>query len=338
VIQKVGGSIGDSFLDEGFILEKKIGVGQPKRIENAKILIANTPMDYDKIKIFGAKVEADDPDQIAKIEQAERARMMKKCQKILNHNINCFINRQLIYNLPEQFFADHGVMSIEHADFEGIERLSLVTGGDIVSTFDSPDKVKLGHCKLIEEIMIGEDTVIRFSGVARGEACTIVLRGPTEQILKEAERSLHDVLCVLSQTVANEKRVVYGGGCSESLMAQAVDDLARKTTNGKMSIAIEAFSSALRRLPAIIAENGGYDAADLVGKLRAAHFEGKKTAALNMTNGTVGDAAQMGLKESLVVKSQMLSSAHEAAEQILRIDEVVKAPPRRRERDPRYPH
>lgn len=189
VIQKVGGSIGDSFLDEGFILEKKIGVGQPKRIENAKILVANTPMDYDKIKIFGAKVnpafplslslrtceqtqiiyymlgltllceyriardffgsfslavsfrvatamrgkrkrhyihsfpssslspspsptpalshsftqvEADDPDQVAKIEQAERARMLKKCQKILNHNINCFINRQLIYNIPEQ--------------------------------------------------------------------------------------------------------------------------------------------------------------------------------------------------------------------------------------------
>jgi len=293
-------------------------------------------MDYDKIKIFGAKVEADDPEQIAKIEQAERGRMVKKCQKILNHNINCFINRQLIYNLPEQFFADHGVMSIEHADFEGVERLSLVTGGDIVSTFDSPDKVKLGHCKLIEEIMIGEDTVIRFQGVERGEACTVVLRGPTEHVLKEAERSLHDVLCVLSQTIANEKRIVFGGGCSECLMAHAVDDLARKTPNGKMAIAIEAFAAALRRLPAIIAENGGYDAAELVGKLRAAHFGGNKTAGLNMTDGTIGDAAKMGLNESLVVKSQMLSSAHEAAEQILRIDEVIKVPPRQRERDPRY--
>jgi len=233
-------------------------------------------MDYDKIKIFGAKVEADDPEQVAKIEQAERARMMNKCEKILKHNINCFINRQLIYNLPEQFFADHGIMSIEHADFEGVERLALVTGGDIVSTFDSPDKVKLGHCKLIEEIMIGEDTVIRFAGVARGEACTIVLRGPTEQLLKEAERSLHDVLCVLSQTVAKEKRIVYGAGCAETLMANAVDELARKTPNGKMGIAIDAFANALRKLPAIIAENGGYDAAEIVGKLRAAHFEGKK--------------------------------------------------------------
>src|SRR5688572_11680318 len=105
-------------------------------------------MDTDKIKIFGASVQADSPEQIAAIEAAERQRMLGKCQKILDHGINCFINRQLIYNLSEQFFADHGVAAIEHADFEGVERLALVTGGDIVSTFDNPEKVKLGHCKL----------------------------------------------------------------------------------------------------------------------------------------------------------------------------------------------
>ena len=88
-------------------------------------------------------------------------------------------------------------------------------GGDIVSTFDSPGKVKIGSCKLIEEIMIGEDSLLRFSGVALGEACTIVIRGATQQILDEAERSLHDALCVLQQTV-KETRVVYGGGWSLS--------------------------------------------------------------------------------------------------------------------------
>ena len=202
IIKKAGGSLLDSFLDEGFILEKKIGVGQPKRLENAKILIANTAMDNDKIKIFGSNVRVDSTEQLAKSEKAERDRMIEKCKKIIAHGINCFINRQLIYNLPEQFFSDHGVVSIEHADFDGIERLALVTGGEIVSTFDNPEKVKLGTCKLIEEIMIGEDKAIRFSGVARGEACTIVLRGATKQILDEAERSLHDAICVLSQAVA----------------------------------------------------------------------------------------------------------------------------------------
>lgn len=115
--------------------------------------------------------------------------------------------------------------------------------------------------------MIGEDKVIRFRGVERGEACTIVLRGPNQQLLDEAERSLHDALCVLSQAVATEKRCVWypillitrtilGAGCAESIMAKAVDELAHKTP-GKKSIAIEAYARALRQVPAIIADNGG---------------------------------------------------------------------------------
>ena len=102
-------------------------------------------------------------------------------------------------------------MAIEHADFEGVERLALVTGGEIVSTFDDPDRVKMGRCDVIEEVIIGEDRLLKFSGVALGEACTIVLRGATQQILDEAERSLHDALCVLQQTV-KETRTVFGGG------------------------------------------------------------------------------------------------------------------------------
>lgn len=336
IIKKIGGSLEDSFLDEGFILEKKIGVGQPKRIENAKILLANTAMDNDKVKIYSAKVQVDSPAELAKIEKAERDRMLAKCEKIVNHQINCFINRQLIYNLPEQYFADHGVMAIEHADFEGIERLAFVTGGEIVSTFDNPERVKLGHCKLIEEIMIGEDKVIKFSGVERGEACTIVLRGATKHILDEAERSLHDALCVLTQTT-KETRTVYGGGCAESIMAQAVEELAKKTP-GKKLIAIEAFARALRMIPTILADNAGYDSSELISQLKAAHYEGKVHAGLNMETGEIGDMASMGIKESLKVKMQILMSAAEAAEMILRIDDIINAPARQRRHDPRYPH
>lgn len=255
----------------------------------------------------------------------------------MNHGINCFINRQLIYNLPEQFFADHGVCAIEHADFEGVERLALVLGSDIVSTFDTPDKVKLGHCDLIEEIMIGEDKAIRFSGVARGEACTIVLRAPTKQMLDEAERSIHDALCVISQTVANEPRVVLGAGCSEMNMAIAVDRLAQ-STSGKKAIAIEAYARALRQIPAIIADNGGYDSAELISQLRASHFNGNKTMGLNMVNGTLGDVTEMKIIESLKVKKNFVRCASEAAEMILRIDQIFRSAPRRREKDPRYPH
>jgi T-complex protein 1 subunit beta len=261
------------------LLDKKPGLNQPRRVENAKILIANTPMDTDKIKVFGSRVKVDSVAKVAELELAEKEKMREKCEKIIRHGANVFINRQLIYNYPEQLFADAGMMAIEHADFEGVERLALVLGGEIVSTFDSPETVKLGHCDLIEEIMIGEDKLLKFSGVALGEACTIVLRGATQQILDEAERSLHDALCVLTQTV-KETRIVYGGGCSEMLMANAVQNLAAQTP-GKESIAMEAFARALRKLPTTIADNAGYDSSQLVAELRAAHASGQKTMGLS---------------------------------------------------------
>ncbi|KAG7251169.1 hypothetical protein CRUP_033537, partial [Coryphaenoides rupestris] len=242
VIKKLGGSLTDSYLDQGFLLDKKIGVNQPKRLENVKILIANTGMDTDKIKIFGSRVRVDSTAKVAEIELAEKQKMKDKVDRILQHGITCFINRQLIYNYPEQLFAHAGVMAIEHADFAGVERLALVTGGEISSTFDRPELVKLGHCKLIEEVMIGEDTLIHFSGVAMGTCvCTVVLRGATQQILDEAERSLHDALCVLAQTIKETR--------SQSL-------------------------------PTIIADNAGYDSADLVAQLRAAHQDNKNTYGL----------------------------------------------------------
>lgn len=240
IIKKTGGVLEDSFLDEGFLLDKKPGIHQPKRIENAKILIANTPMDTDKIKVFGSHVKVDSMAKIAELEVAEKEKMKDKVNKILSHNCNVFINRQLIYNYPEQLFADANIMAIEHADFDGIERLALVTGGEIVSTFDNPEMVKLGHCDVIEQVMIGEDTLLRFSGVKLGEACTIVIRGATQQIIDEADRSIHDALCVLAATV-KESRIVYGGGCSEALMACAILSKAVETA-GKEAIAMESFA------------------------------------------------------------------------------------------------
>lgn len=221
-------------------------------------MVANTPMDYDKIKIYGTKVKVDSMDKIAEIEAAERLKMKDKVDKIIAYQPNVFINRQLIYNYPEQLFADKGVMVIEHADFDGIERISAATGAEILSTFNNPERSSkiLGRCDLIEEIMIGEDKMIKFSGCTAGEACTIVLRGASSHILEEADRSLHDALCVLVDTVKNH-RVLFGGGHSEISMASAVERAA-KTIKGKQALAMEAYARALRQLPTIIADNGGF--------------------------------------------------------------------------------
>ncbi|KAL8767263.1 MAG: hypothetical protein Q9209_006189 [Squamulea sp. 1 TL-2023] len=332
LIKKAGGKLSDSYLDEGFILDKRIGVNQPKRLENAKILVANTAMDTDKVKIFGARVKVDSTGGLAKLEEAEREKMKQKVEKIKSHGINCFVNRQLIYNRPEQLFSDAGIVSIEHADFDGIERLALVTGGEIASTFDHPEMVKLGHCDLIEEVIIGEDTLIKFSGVAAGQACTIVLRGATEQLLDEAERSLHDALAVLSQTV-REPKTTLGGGCAEMVMAKAVEQESPNVA-GKKAIAVDAFATALRQLPTILADNAGFDSSDLVARLKKEIYNGETSSGLDLLipGGGIADMREKGVIESYKLKRAVVSSAAEAAELLLRVDSIVRCAPRKRER------
>ncbi|KNC29974.1 hypothetical protein FF38_07792, partial [Lucilia cuprina] len=176
VITKIGGKLSDSYLEEGFLLEKKFGVRQPKKLSGGvDILVANTPMDTDKVKIFGAKFRVDSTSKLAELERAEKEKMHKKVEKILSHKMDLFVNRQLIYNYPEQLLTDAKVNTIEHADFVGVERLALVTGAEVVSTFDTPNDVKLGRCEEVEEVMIGDDYLLKFSGCASSEACSIVL-------------------------------------------------------------------------------------------------------------------------------------------------------------------
>lgn len=329
LIKKSGGTLGDSFLADGMILEKTISTGCVKKMENCRVMVANTPLDHDKIKIMGSKVRVDSMKSVGDIEEAEKRKMKAKIDKILAHKPNVFINRQLIYNYPEQLLAEAGVMVIEHADFDGIERLSAVLGSDIMSTFDNPESAKLGQCGLIEEIMLGEDTVIRFSGCQRNEACTIVLRGSGSHILDEAERSLHDAICVLMAAVKNHK-TIFGGGNAEMRMSLAVDELA-KGMEGKQAIAVESFAKALRALPTIIANNAGYDSAELVQNLRSAIVNGSLSAGLNMFKGEIDDMKTLGVTEAYRVKEQALVSATEAAEMILRVDDIVKCAPRQRQ-------
>ena len=183
-------------------------------------MASNTPMDYDKVKIYGTRVRVESLEKVQEISEAEKAKMKEKVERIAEYKPNVYINRQLIYDYPEQLLVDKGIMVIEHADFEGIERISAALGAEIVSTFDSPERSEevLGTCDSIEEMLIGEDKVIKFSGCKRNEACTIVLRGSSGHLLDEAERSLHDALCVLVQTVKN-KKVIYGGGNAEIQLA-----------------------------------------------------------------------------------------------------------------------
>ena len=139
LIKKAGGTLQDSFIADGMILEKTISTGCPKSFKNPRVMVANTPMDHDKIKIMGSKVKVDSLAKIGDIEEAEKRKMKLKIDKILAYKPDVFINRQLVYNYPEQLMAEAGIMVIEHADFDGVERLSAVLGSEILSTFDNPE-------------------------------------------------------------------------------------------------------------------------------------------------------------------------------------------------------
>lgn len=177
--------------------------------------------------------------------------------------------------------------------------------------------------------MIGETRVLKFSGCKSGSACTIVLRGSSNQVVDEAERSIHDALCILAATLKHPRRI-YGGGCTEVAMAQAIDNAAKETP-GKKALAMSAYAKALLQLPMTVADNGGYDAAELVTQLRAAHAAGNTSCGLDMDKGTVGDMNALGIMESYKSKLQVVTSASEAAEMLLRVDDIVKCAPRRRE-------
>eukprot|EP00768_Dysnectes_brevis_P001164 gnl/Dysnectes_brevis/1281_a1436_3956.p1 GENE.gnl/Dysnectes_brevis/1281_a1436_3956~~gnl/Dysnectes_brevis/1281_a1436_3956.p1 ORF type:complete len:525 (-),score=196.40 gnl/Dysnectes_brevis/1281_a1436_3956:97-1671(-) len=328
IIKKPGGTMADSHLDDGFLLDKKVGLGCPKVIDNPRILIANTPMDTDKIKILGSRVRVDSHSRLGEIEAAEKKRMQDKCARIVDKGCTVFINRQLIYDVPMQYFAKKGIMAIEHADFDGIERLSLVLKGEIASTFDDQTEIRLGTCDRVEQIMIGEDSLLRFSGVPSNRASTVVLRGASPHLLDEAERSLHDALCVLSQTVG-EPRTILGAGVSEIAMSVAIEKKARETA-GKKALALEGFAKALRSLPVAIANNGGFDGEELVAQIRAQHYKGKMDIGLDMTTGGIMDVRKARITESYMCKLHVLLYAVEAAEQILRCDYVITAAPRQR--------
>ncbi|KAL8436977.1 hypothetical protein ACSSS7_001341 [Eimeria intestinalis] len=352
VLKKPGGCLRDSYLDDGFILEKKIGY-------LGFVMVANTPMDTDKIKIFGARVKVDSFEAVHQLELAEKEKMKQKVDKILAYKCDVFINRQLIYNYPDQLFKAAGVAAIEHSDFDGMERLAAALGAEILSTFDSPSEAPLGFCAKMEEILIGDDTAIKFSGCKKGGACTVVLRGSSEQGLDEAERSLHDALAILSQLVLQQQQqkkqqqaaaaaaagtvsaasglregllstqqqqllLVCGAGAAEMAMEAAVSDLAKKTP-GKESLAIECYARALRQIPTIILDNAGLDSADIVSQLRSLHHQGNHTAGVDVRgDGGTADVKELGILEAFKSKLSQICFATEAAEMVLFMPSSLK--------------
>lgn len=325
-IIKLEGDLEESMLVDGVVLNKDVDVS----LTNPTVLIANTSLDYDKVKIFSSKISVSSVSELEKIEAAEKERMLAKVDSICQIPFDLFINRQIIYDYPLQLLANKGVTVIEHADFDGVERLNKVLGGNLLSTFDNVSKEDLGTCQRVSTISIKGHKMIKFEGTKRG-ASSIIIFGSSKEMLDEAERSVHDALCVLKR-IKESSFCLYGGGCIEASLSLELSKLALEVKT-KESEGIEAFSRALLAIPKILAENCGFDGDEIKAALKNDHNYRRTTYGVNIENGKSCCMREKGIIEGFEMKKRVITAACETAQTILKCDGLVKCRPRERSDD-----
>jgi thermosome len=330
VEKKTGESLAATSLINGIVLDKEIvHSGMPKRMEKAKIALLDTSLENEKTEI-DAKLNIETPDQIEAFLNQEEAMLKDMTEKIAKAGANVVICQKGIDDLVQHFLARKGIIAIRRAKKSDMEKLAKATGGNIITKLDEIKPKDLGYAALVEERRIADDKMTFIEGCKNPHAVTILIRGGTERLTAEAERSLHDALCVIRDLI-QEPWVVAGGSAPELEMSKVLRKYA-ETLPGKEQLAVQAFAEALESIAITLAENAGLQPIDVVSELRAKHDAGETWAGIEVREGKVRDMSKVGIFEPLTVKKQITKSAHEAASMILKIDDVIaagkmKAPP-----------
>jgi archaeal chaperonin len=235
-----------------------------------------------------------------------------------------------IDDMVQHFLSKAGIMAARRVKESDMEKLARATGGKIESNIDDISPEDLGYAALVEERRIGDDKMTFVEGCKNPKAVTILIRGGTERLNSEAERSIHDALCVIRDLI-QEPKIVAGGGAPELEMANDLKKYAQ-TFPGREQLAIRVFAEALESIAITLSENAGLDPIDILSELRSRHEKGETWAGIEVNSGKVQDMTKAGVYEPVAVKRQIIKSATEAASMILKIDDVIasgksKAPP-----------
>jgi thermosome len=330
VEKKTGESLGDTSLINGIVLDKEVvHSGMPKRIEKAKIALLDASLEIEKTE-FDAKLNIETPDQIEAFLNEEEAMLKDMAEKITKSGANVVICQKGIDDMAQHFLSRKGVLAIRRAKKSDIEKLAKATGGKIVTKLDDITPADLGYAALVEERKIGEDKMTFVEGCKNPQAVTILIRGSTERFTAEAERSLHDALCVVRDLI-EDPRVVAGGSAPELEMSNTIRKYA-ETLPGKEQLAVKIFAEALETIAVTLSENAGLQPIDVLSELRSRHDAGETWAGIEVREGKVQDMSKIGVFEPLTVKKQIIKSANDAASMILKIDDIIaagkmKAPP-----------
>jgi len=323
VEKKAGASLVDSTLVKGIAIDKEVvHSGMPKRVENAKIVLINTALEVEKPE-FDAKLNIESPDQVKRFLDEENKMLQDMVNKILASGANVVLAQKGIDDMAQHFLAKKNVYAARRIKESDMTKLAKATDGRVVTSIDSLTSADLGHAKLVEERKLGEDKWTFIEGCKNPKSITLLIRGGTDRVVDEAERSVHDALSVVSNVVKNPA-VVAGGGAPECEMASKLRSWAQ-TLSGREQLAAKEFADALETIPLTLAENAGLDPLDIQVALRAKHEGGGKWFGINAFEGKVMDMAKLNVYEPLVVKEQIIKSASEAASMILRIDDIIAA-------------
>ena len=330
VEKKTGESLKDTSLINGIVLDKEIvHSGMPKRMEKAKIALLDASLENEKPEM-DTKISIESPDQIEAFLKEEETMLRNMVDKVLASGANVVVCQKGIDDMAQHFMSRKGVIAIRRAKKSDMEKLARATGAKIISNIDALTASDLGYAALVEERRTGDDKMTYIEGCKNPKSVTLLIRGGTQRMTAEAERSIHDGLCVVKDLI-EDPRIVAGGSAPEMEMANVLKKYAQ-TVQGREQLAITIFAESLEAIAMTLAENAGVDPVDILSELRTRHQKGETWAGIDVLAGKVEDMTKINVYEPLAVKKQIIKSASEAASMILKIDDVIasqkmKTPP-----------
>jgi thermosome len=330
VEKKPGEAITDTKLIKGIVVDKEVvHPGMPKRVEKAKIALLDAALEVEKTE-FDAKINIETPEQMEAFLHEEENMLRDMVEKIAAAGADVVICQKGIDDMVQHFLARKGILAVRRAKKSDMEKLAKATGGKVVTNLQDMSKKDLGYAALVEERKIGDDKMTFVEGCKNPRSVAMLIRGGTERIVDEAERSIHDALCVV-RDVVQEPKIVVGGGAPEVEVARTLREYA-ETLPGREQLAVQCYADAVEAVPITLGENAGLDPIDILSDIRARHEKGEKWAGVDVLEGKVSDMEKQNVYEPLAVKKQIIKSATEAACMILKIDDVIaagkmKAPP-----------
>ena len=323
VEKRQGGSIKDSSLVDGIILDKeRVHAGMPRSISGAKIALINSAIEVKKTEV-DAKIQITDPSMLASFLEEEENYIRGLVEKIQASGANAIVCQKGIDDLAQHYMSKAGIFAIRRAKKSDMEALSKATGGRVVTNIDDLTHEDLGAAAKVEERKIGESDMTFITGCHEAKSVSVLLRGGTEHVVDEIRRAFDDAVGVVS-VAWEDGAVLTGGG---SVLAALSRDLRAyaESIGGREQMAIEAFASALEIIPRTLAENAGLDPVTTIIELRKSHADGKVHSGINVEEGGVMDMFEANVLEPQRVVEQAIQSATETAIMILRIDDVISS-------------